>query len=146
MECELCGVRSSSRKAEIEGVVLNVCERCVKYGKEIVIQRPNSEKKELSRTLPEIKKIPVEDFSEKVRKLREERKLSQEELAKSIKEKVSVIKRIEDGWIPEEKVIEKLERFFGVKLTEEVMEKEFKPHRESKNTPALTIGDIVEIK
>lgn len=145
MECELCGVRSPCCKAEIEGVILNVCEQCAKYGKKIPAPKQNSVKK-LLHAFPEIERIPVEDFSERVRKLREQRKLSQEELANNIKEKLSVIKRIEDGWIPEEKVIEKLEKFFGVKLTEEVKEKKFKPHRESKNTLTLTIGDIVEIK
>ena len=145
MECELCGIRSSCCKAEIEGVILNVCEQCAKYGKKITTP-PKKLVKKVSPALPKIEKIPVEDFSERVRKLREQRKLSQEELARSVKEKVSVIKRIEEGWIPEEKVIEKLEKFFGVKLTEEIVENEFKSKKEAKNTQVLTIGDIVEIK
>ncbi len=144
MECELCGIREASRKAEIEGVVLNVCERCTRYGKEIFEER-KKEKEPIAQAIPETEKVPVEDFSLRVKKLREERKLSQEELAAKIKEKVSVIKRIEDGWVPEEKVIEKLEKFFRTKLTEEVsLETPKQQKHEQRKT--LTLGDIVEIK
>lgn len=143
MECELCGSGEASCKAEIEGVILSVCEKCAKYGKKIIVKN-FPEKKENPPSLSKIEKIPVEDFSQRVKKLREEKNLSQEELASKIKEKISVVKRIEEGWIPEEKVIEKLEKFFGVKLRKEVTESNIKPRKEK--SVALTIGDIVEVK
>ena len=74
---------------------------------------------------------------------RNKRSLTQEELAKKLNEKESIIKRIEDGWEPPFNTIKKLERFFNVKLTEELEEKQI----EKKTDKAeLTIGDIIEVR
>lgn len=67
--------------------------------------------------------------------------LTQEQLAKKLKEKMSVIKRIEDGWKPSLTLIRKLERFFNIKLTEELEEEHF----ERKPRKDITIGDVVEV-
>ena len=67
--------------------------------------------------------------------------LTQEELAKKLKEKLSVIKRIEDGWEPPINLIKKLERFFNIELTEELKEEHF----ERKPRKSITIGDVVEV-
>ncbi len=145
MECEMCGSREAVTKAKIEGVVLHVCERCAKYGKEIKAGRETGCRKiPVSEELPVREEIPVEDFGKEVKKLREKSKLSQEELAKEIGEKTSVIRRIEEGWVPEEKVIRKLEKFFGVKLMERISE--CRASTQSSKNQALTLGDVAEIK
>ncbi len=147
MECELCGSRSATTRAKIEGVVLSVCEKCVKYGEEIKT-KPVSVKRasEKIERIPELEEDVIENFSEKVKELRTAKGLSQRELASAIKEKVSVIKRIEEGWIPPAGVIKKLERFFEVKLREKY-EFESISHRTGKeDRKVLTMGDVVEIK
>jgi putative transcription factor len=68
--------------------------------------------------------------------------LTQEELAKKLKEKASVIKRIEEGWEPPLKLINKIEKFFDIKLREKIEEKILDKKSNSTN---LTIGDIVEV-
>ncbi len=141
MECEMCGSREAVVKILVEGVVLNVCEKCSRYGK--IIQEKSIEiEKEREKEVSLFEEVPIEDFSKTVRKLREENKLTQEELANKIKEKVSVIKRIEEGWIPPEDVIKKLEKFFEIKLTEKI---ETTQIIEKKPEEKLTLGDIVDV-
>jgi len=77
-----------------------------------------------------------------VKNERTKRNLTQEELAKKLNEKESIIKRIEDGWEPSLDVIKKLERFFNINLTEEIEEKQIEKKTDKTE---LTIGDIVEI-
>jgi len=68
--------------------------------------------------------------------------LTQEELAKKLKEKASVIKRTEEGWEPPLKLIKKIEKFFDIELREEIEEEILEKKSDSKR---LTIGDVVEV-
>ncbi len=69
-------------------------------------------------------------------------KLKQENLAKKINEKMSTIKRVEEGWEPPSSLIKKLEKFFNIKLTEKPEEKSLEKKTDKKK---LTVGDVVEI-
>ena len=140
VECELCGSKAT-RKAKVEGSILNVCDDCVKFGKEI--PRIEIRKKEMRTTqIEEMEHELVKDFRKIIRKAREKRKLTQEDLAKKLKEKSSVIKRIEEGWMPPLQLIKKLERFFEIKLRERIVESVLNKKLNARN---LTIGDIVEV-
>jgi putative transcription factor len=74
---------------------------------------------------------------------RAKRSLTQEELAKKLNEKASLIKRVEEGWEPPLSIIKKLERFFNIELTEEIEEKQIESKTDRKE---LTIGDVVEVR
>ncbi len=141
-ECVICGSKNATRKAKIEGVIVSVCENCLKFGEEIIpIEFKPSEKK-----VPKIEELEIlikEDFNKLIKSEREKRKLSQEELAKKIGEKESIVRRIEEGWEPPLKIIRKLEKFFNVQLTEKVEETKIETKKEKRK---LTIGDIVEIR
>ena len=78
-----------------------------------------------------------------IKKERTKRNFTQEEIAKKLNEKESIIKRIEDGWEPSLITIKKLEKFFNIKLTEKVEEKQIENKTDRKE---LTIGDVVEVK
>jgi len=140
-ECELCGSRKANRKAKVEGIIIDVCDKCVKFGEEIAVIEIKPTKKKLPK-LEELEKTVKPDFHKIVKRERNKKKLTQEELAKKLNEKPSVIKRIENGWEPSMKIIKKLEKFFGVNLIEEL--KEEIVEKKSKGTN-LTIGDIVEV-
>jgi putative transcription factor len=86
--------------------------------------------------------VLVKDFSKVIRKSREEKKLTQEELAKRLSEKVSVIKRMEEGWQPSDKLVGKIEKFFGIELKEKAVDLVKEKRQKSKK---LTIGDVVDI-
>ncbi len=138
-ECELCGAKAT-RKTKIDSAILNVCDKCVGFGMEINPPRLVDAKKavrELDIGVP-LKR----NFNDMIRIARDKRKLTQEELATKLSEKLSVIKRVEDGWEPSPALISKLEKFFNIKLTEEVEEKVIS---KKSGKDKLTIGDVVEI-
>ncbi len=62
----------------------------------------------------------VDDYGKVIRRAREASGMSHEELALKIREKASLLKKIErEAIIPEDKVRRKLERTLGITLTEE---------------------------
>jgi putative transcription factor len=140
-ECELCGSKKANRKAKVEGVIITVCDECVKFGEEIKLPEFIRTKKDLPK-IEEVEEVLKPDFNEIIRSSREEMKLKQDDLAKKLNEKLSVIKRVEEGWEPTPNLISKLEKFFNIKLTEKSEEKILEK-KESKKK--LTVGDIVEI-
>jgi putative transcription factor len=116
-ECEICGKNVNSvKKAEIDGVLLEVCEECAKLGKEVLQPKPVVLKKAV--VLPQIEegKELVDDFAQKIRRAREEKGLTQDEAADKIGISRLVYKRIENGLKPDEKIARKIEKFFGIKL------------------------------
>ncbi len=145
MECEVCGKRIVGKRYKIvvEGSELTVCEKCKDLGVEakqvkVVVKK----KKKVSRPIVEDYEI-VENFHEIIRREREKRGWTQEDLAKKVQEKVTLIRKIEKGEIaPEKDVIEKLERVLGVKLMERV--EEVKVQKSKSVTP--TLGDVVVIR
>jgi len=160
MQCEICGtdIRGKPFKVTVEGSELNVCGRCSQYGTAIKARTPVSRKnapvavrpKQYSRPRP--KKDPFAALSEElvdgyehiIREAREKRGWTQEVLATRIKEKASLIKKIERGEIvPEDSVRKKLEHTLGIVLMERVGEDDWKADGFQRNT---TLGDIVTIK
>ncbi len=151
MECEICGKQiRRGYKIIVEGSEMTVCEDCKSLGvekpkvpqKKIFTPRPISRPK--IRTDIDLGDELVEDYHIIIRRERERRGWSQEELAKRIQEKVSLVRKIENAEItPEPEVIEKLERILGVKLRESVEEMKIETKRIDL-TP--TLGDIVIIK
>jgi putative transcription factor len=155
MQCEMCGTDGELFKVNIEGVNLNICRKCAKFGK--VIERVK-EPSEIRARVTENKRVTVAkqaesetvfvitaDYSAKIKTMREKLGLKQEELAKKINERDTLIHKIETGGIePNIILARKLEKFLGIKLVEEHSE-------ESKELPAIkkgdvTIGDLARIK
>jgi len=139
VECELCNSKDATRKAKVEGVILRVCDECVKFGEEIPTIEFISTKKTFK--IEEPKETLKSGFHIILKRTREKMGLTQEDVAKKLKEKLSVIKRIEDGWEPPINLIRKLEKFFNIKLTEELKEESF----ERKPRKDITIGDVAEV-
>ena len=115
-ECEVCGKAVSNlKRAEIDGVILEVCDNCVKLGKEmsepcrVVLKKRVTEKLEEGLAL-------ADDFAGEVRKARESRNLKQEEVAEKIGISPSLLRRIENGFRPDEKTAMKIQRFYNINL------------------------------
>lgn len=117
MECEICG-SEADRKAEIEGAVLDVCKNCALAGREIAVQKPKILK--LARLPEGMQSLLIEDFPQAIKSAREKRRLSQEHLASAVKEKLSIMKRIEEGWKPPLQTAKKIEKFLGIRLIENI--------------------------
>ncbi|MHA1299793.1 MAG: multiprotein bridging factor aMBF1 [Candidatus Helarchaeota archaeon] len=154
--CDICGrpIFGKPITKYIEGAKLLVCPNCSRFGKPVKTPKTTSVKPKITkrrkRSYSGIKKqtdfILIENFGTVIRKARENKKWTQDELARKLKEPLSLIKRIEKNKInPSFKIVKKIEGLLNISLREvdigEVLPK-FRP----KPKPGTTIGDIVEIK
>jgi putative transcription factor len=134
-------------KVKIEESVLDVCESCLSFGEQIMEPKPvKTEKKEVDILSPyeEEETFFVENYGKIIIETREKKGLTREEFAEKIKEKESVIKRIENGKMtPDDTLTNKIEKFLEIKLKRPYERK----YTERKIKKAeLTIGDIVEVE
>ncbi|MDO5814356.1 MAG: multiprotein bridging factor aMBF1 [Methanobrevibacter sp.] len=161
MECEICGKpvpENNPIRAKIEGSVMVVCKECSKLGK---IQKTPPKPKFVKQNKTQRQKTTrnraysrndepteelIEDFSLEVRKAREAKNWSREDLGKKINERVSVINRIETGKMtPDNKLTKKLEKALDIKLLEKVDNIDLNQFV-SNSSGERTLGNIMKIK
>lgn len=141
MQCEICGFKGELVKAKVEGVILDVCKSCSELGEVVEIPKNNKVKRE--KGIFDDERILREDFGDKLREERIKKGMDLEGLANLIKEKVSVIKRIEQNELmPDEKILKKLRKYFDFEFYEEIPSVRIKESKEEK----LTVGDVVELR
>ncbi len=146
--CDMCGAEGKLVRASVEGTELNVCSSCAKFGK--VMKKPVTflkNKNVVRETAREEKpEIIVPDYSSLIKKKREERGMKQEELARAIAEKESLIHKIEAGQTePSISLARKLERFLKITLVKEFEGTDGTLPSKTK-TQEFTIGDLVRGK
>ena len=161
MECEICGKEVPEHnpiRAKIEGSVMVVCKECSKLGK---IQKTppkpkfrkqnkskqpsNTKTRSYSRNDEPTEEL-IEDFEMAVRKAREGKNWSREDLGKKINERVSVITRIETGKMtPDIKLTKKLEKALNIKLLEKVDNVDLNQFIGS-SSGERTLGNVMKIK
>ena len=161
MECEICGKpvpENNPIRAKIEGSVMVVCKECsklgtvqkappkTKYVKQNKGKKPaNTRKRNYSRNDEPSEEL-IEDFSFEVRKAREAKDWSREDLGRKINERVSVITRIETGKMtPDTKLTKKLEKALNIKLLEKVDNVDLNQFINS-SSGERTLGNIMKIK
>ncbi len=151
MICEICGkeIIGEAYKVIVEGTELIVCREDSRYGR--LVGRINLMQE--SRRIPAPKREEnqkkvfgiVSDFSKIIRKKREELGLKQEEFAKKIAEKESLIHKIEAGKVkPSISLALKLEKILKIRLIAELEGEESETAKPSNSE--FTIGDIIKIK
>jgi putative transcription factor len=159
MQCEICGaeIREKPLCITIDNSELQVCQKCAPYGKPVDKRTPVSRKvSPIVRTVTRTEKRQNKDFFDIlkdellenyvqiIRDAREAKGWSQEDMAENLKEKVSLIKKIErSDIIPEDSIIKKLEHALNIKITERVDATGQEVAHVKKDT---TLGDIVTIK
>lgn len=156
MACELCGKEVNETKTvKVEGSEMEVCGECEKYGKEVLTsEKKNQSTQEVLQRIKEKKSHGSSDsyeesteelaldYSERIESARLESDLTQEELAKQINEKKSVIAKLErEDMRPSEDLREKLENTLSIELTEKIKSA---PTKTTEETEGLTIGDLIE--
>ncbi len=160
MRCEMCGKDVPHlRKVLIEGTVLNVCNECAKFGtpvsekeamkydtKSTVQERLEMREKRMrERDVLESEMVLDPEFADRVRNARMKLGISQEELAKKINEKHSVISKIEHGdLVPDENVRKKLEKALSIKLM--VRSEPVAVQKKSAQRRGLTLGDLIRME
>jgi len=139
--CELCGAETGETlRVKLEGSILQVCPNCAKYGEVVDIYKPAPVQKEEDSEVEEYTPTPVrkvvtphyqkkleeddsdvaDDYPQRIQRARQQMGLKQDEFAKKLNERESVVKHLESGKLyPDEKLLKKLEKVLGVSLREE---------------------------
>ena len=160
MRCEICGKSIEGRplRTKIDGSLMEVCENCSKFGKiQKIPPKPRNLLKKTSK--PKNKNVQqrrirrdepteelVENYNILIRKKREEKGWSREDLGNKINEKVSVINRLESGkMVPDIKLAKKLENTLKIILIEKFDDIDLESFKSSSSN-GPTLGDIVKIK
>ena len=129
--CEICGTQilDYGEKVYVEGNLITVCKTCSKRGKPLKNQQEIQRKPAMRpKKIEKLDKITFDDsailidnFSEVIRNSRMANGLTHEQLGLLIKERVSLLRKIESGTLkPDEGLSRKLERFFRINLYTEV--------------------------
>ena len=149
--CEMCGYDRELVDAIVEGATMSVCLECSKFGHVIPINQPVVDKKieradESSKPQLDTVDVIVDDYNERIKKAREKKGLKQEDLAKSIAEKVSVIHQLESKKLkPSFRLSKKLSVFLNIDLiTSSEQQSSEKPKSLDFKDSSLTIGDMLK--
>jgi putative transcription factor len=170
----MCGASVSSPKTvKIEGAELDVCSDCADFGTEIKTQQSSSSSTKYSTgssssgsdgssgssgtggsggssrsrsdMFDDMDEI-VTDYDERIRSAREERDLSQSDLANELNEKASLIRKLERGdTLPSDDIKSKLESFLELSLTGGVTSDDEEWSGGSADGE-YTLGDVVKRK
>ncbi len=167
MPCEMCGKEVPRlRKVQIGGSTLEVCNECAKFREDTPVEAPvaapvasgpaavaeppprtfplhqGRRKDALSRGEMEL----AEDYNRRIINGRRKKDLTQEDLARRINEKKSVISRLETGEMrPSDRLVKKLEKELDMKLRER-MEYQVEPAKKQVGTGGVTLGDLIRME
>ena len=130
--CEICGNSGNTKLCYYAGTKLQICPNCMnKMGVSAVPNylqnsppknKKSSSKSGYSRKISSSNNVMrqsedlIQGFSKIITEARNKNGFTKEQLAAKISEKVSVIKRIEQGIRPNDKVIKKIEKCLKIKL------------------------------
>lgn len=167
----MCGAEQTSlTTTKVEGAELELCSSCTDFGTEVREEPSSSAGSKYSTSsdsgtpssssssgsggssggsqrrrdmFDDMEEI-VTDYDDRIRKARESKGLSQEELADDLNEKASLIRKLERGdTLPTDEIQRKLERALDVSLVEG---EEVDADWESNDAGTMTLGDVVKRK
>ncbi|HLD79981.1 MAG TPA: multiprotein bridging factor aMBF1 [Candidatus Nanoarchaeia archaeon] len=142
--CDMCGKETSLVTVEVEKVEMKVCQNCAKYG---------AIKKQLGEVRLPQKKMHTEpaflvagNYAGVLRQAREKQKLSQEDFAKFLQERESIVAKWEQGKMqPSVEVARRLEKVLGVSLVVEDVEQAVEKEKNVKSD-GFTLGDFMKVR
>jgi putative transcription factor len=162
LNCDICGreIVGQAFKVKVEGAKMLVCRSCQALGKPYqeepapqlqrpsftgIIRSPRPYEKRPAELPKEIQELDVaENFNDLVRKRRMKLGWSQDDLARKVKEKLSVIQKIETGKItPDTQLCRRLQHELKIKL---LVPRKEAPAPKIATPTEVTLGDIVKIK
>lgn len=161
MNCEVCGstIYGPPKRIVLEGSRLLVCVKCSGLGEPdlkreertlLTTQRPLGSPKPFKLGdghLPrEVEELEVaDDFSRRIREAREKNKMTQLDLARAVKERLTIIRKIELGKMtPNMRLTRTLEHVLKVKLLQPRRESEIPAGKPEQSEPLL--GDVIQYK
>ncbi|MFP4523054.1 MAG: helix-turn-helix domain-containing protein [Candidatus Woesearchaeota archaeon] len=153
VDCEMCGKKNAKIKAKVEGTTMTVCLECSKFGD---VVHKSRKKNNVSSTNSFYKKEQNEErvitnISQEIKRLRQEKNITPEELAKKVNEKESIILKIESGsFQPSIKLANKLGKFFQKRFvnketdqTHQLSEEQKDQKKSNQRHEPLTMGDLL---
>ena len=153
--CDMCGKEGILAKVDVEGAILDLCKGCTKFGKIITPPRRILKKSEKEKIRPvnrqrapptEMIQVIVSNYGSLIRKIRQKLDLTQEEFAKKINEKESMVAKMEkEQFRPSISLARKLEKILKIKLVEEHEEKKI-ISGEQRNSKGFTMADFIKDK
>ncbi len=153
--CEMCGRETRLAKAKVEGTLLDVCEQCARFGE--IVSMPRA----MSREMPQARQAAVpkrkeivemisSDYAQKIKAKREKFGLTQEEFAKKLNEKISVMQKLESGQMkPSIELARKLERALGIEIVEQYGDEGGEApigSGQRKKEDGFTLGDFIKTR
>ncbi len=152
----MCGNEKALVKASIEGAVLEVCERCARFGKVLArpqqreIREPAAQQRQaIARPQrKEVIELITADYAKKIKEARERLGLTQEEFSKKLNEKWSAMQKMESGQMkPSIEQARKLEKLLRIQLVEQYGEEGDIPLGDTrKKEESFTLGDFIKTK
>ncbi len=141
--CEICGAEKPLIACRIESTVMHVCQKCSAYGEVLKLPSQKTAVQKPQPTGPVYTVVP--GYATIIRTAREKAGLTQEEFAKRISEKESVVHKLETGHQePSIDLARKLEKLLHITLVEEQVE--LPVEQKKAKTGGLTIGDLIQLK
>lgn len=169
VQCEMCGTDTAEPTTiRIEGAELEVCDECVSFGTTVETQdtEDSSDTKYSTSSSGSTQSgsttttgsggrstdfydtvdTLAQDYDDRIRQAREQRGLTQAELANALNEKASLIRKVERGdTLPSDSLQSKLERHLEISLTGDT-DDDTSEWRADDETGSYTLGDVVERK
>ena len=159
MQCELCGndCGDRCRQAEIEGVRMMLCPSCMRHGHGVQEVRDNTVQVQRSlirrsRRIGQkdvyegMNRELVNDWGEIIKKARENKGMTREQLGFKIGERTVTISKIENGELrPSDKVAQKLEKELSISLFEEVKAVPTSSSNQA-GSQGYTLGDFIKFE
>ncbi len=150
----MCGREESLVAAEVEGAELNICPACAKHGQVKKMPGPSSffsagrlfssEQKFVQKEKLEFK--VTDGYPSLLRSAREKLGMNQEDFAKLLNERESVVAKWESGGLkPRIEAARQIGRILGINLVEEDEEVGGKIELSRKNDEP-TLGDFVKVR
>ena len=163
LNCEICGstIYGPPKRIVIEGSRMLACMRCSNLGEPDVkgdtptlqnastprpLGSPKSTKPTVSRLPREVEELEItEEFPKLIKKAREKNRMSQQDLAEAVKERLTIIQKIELGKMaPNLRLTHTLEHVLRIKLLLPRKETEIPVGKMDQSE--LTLGDVIQYK
>ncbi len=151
--CEMCGETGPVKTTRVEGAELDLCADCQDLGSVVesggssaqptkqVKSRSNSRS---NRSSGSTELVP--DAGERVKRAREDADLTVAELSDTLKEKASVVRRVESGKLtPDRGLARKFERELGISLYESLPEGPSPGRSDGDGAEGATLGDVADV-
>ncbi len=150
MSCEMCGSeKKGCRPAIIDGAKMMLCPECIQHAEKVeeirvnavqgksFIKKPRMPQKDIYQ---QMEKELVSNWADIIKKGREKKGITREELGFRIGERTVTIQKLENGDLrPSDKMIAKLEKELGIRLLEEVKTVPTSHH----SSQGMTLGDFI---